>query len=145
MTTKSNDTPRNPNPRRKPMQAFFFLRSLARMSRRTAAAPLRRRFRAIRSAAYASMARAASPRCSWRRAVLARLLRQSRPLRAPLALPPRAVKPDGADELRRVVPGGEGMGFGRLLKETVDYVEALKLQVQLMQTMVAHHMEDDER
>ncbi|KAK9141099.1 hypothetical protein Scep_010780 [Stephania cephalantha] len=41
-----------------------------------------------------------------------------------------------SDELRRLVPGGEGMDFCRLLGETAHYIECLNTQVQVMQSLV---------
>ncbi|XP_062185426.1 transcription factor IBH1-like [Phragmites australis] len=83
--------PANPNPNRrrvtsaaddsasappsKRMLAFHFLRALSRIHSST---PVPRRTRTIRRAAYSSMARAASPRSAWSRA----LLRQVRVRRA---------------------------------------------------------------
>jgi hypothetical protein len=81
-TRPSPPTPRpNPNPNcrassaasdtasppSKRMLAFHFIRALARIHRST---PVPRRTRTIRRAAYASMARAASPRRGWSRALL---------------------------------------------------------------------------
>uniref|UniRef100_A0A0D3G171 IBH1-like N-terminal domain-containing protein n=1 Tax=Oryza barthii TaxID=65489 RepID=A0A0D3G171_9ORYZ len=51
----------------KHMLAFHFLRALSRIHRAT---PVTRRTRTIRRAAYSSMARAASPRRAWSRALL---------------------------------------------------------------------------
>ncbi|KAL6844432.1 hypothetical protein ACP4OV_026105 [Aristida adscensionis] len=91
--------PANPNPNRrtgasgaasasasaspsKRMLAFHFLRALSRIHR---AAPVPRRTRTIRRAAYTSMARAASPRRVWSRALLAQLrARRARSRRAVL-------------------------------------------------------------
>ncbi|KAG8043787.1 hypothetical protein GUJ93_ZPchr0458g22293 [Zizania palustris] len=83
MDTKSTPPPRPhqiPNPSRpdflacwaaaspsKPMLAFHFLRALSRIHGVTT---VRRRTRTIRRAAYSSMARAASPRRAWSRALL---------------------------------------------------------------------------
>ncbi|KAF8769145.1 hypothetical protein HU200_006641 [Digitaria exilis] len=81
--------PPNPNPNRgaapasgsaspssKRMQAFHFLRALARIHSTATTVP--RRTRTIRRAAYSSMARAANPRRAWSQA----LLRQVRVRRA---------------------------------------------------------------
>ncbi|KAF0890648.1 hypothetical protein E2562_004165 [Oryza meyeriana var. granulata] len=55
------------SPPSKHMLAFHFLRALSRIHRAT---PVTRRTRTIRRAAYSSMARAASPRRAWSRALL---------------------------------------------------------------------------
>jgi hypothetical protein len=133
------------------MLAFHFIRALARIHRST---PVPRRTRTIRRAAYASMARAASPRRSWSRALLQQI-RARRSRRAVLLLrrrvvsagppiageeapaPPRqAREPPRADALRRLVPGGDDMEYSRLLEETADYVRCLRAQVQLMQGLL---------
>ncbi|KAK9138593.1 hypothetical protein Sjap_009187 [Stephania japonica] len=41
-----------------------------------------------------------------------------------------------SDELRKLVPGGKGMDFCRLLGETAHYIECLNTQVQVMQTLI---------
>lgn len=102
MDTKGTPPPPNPNPNHpallasaspsKPMLAFHFLRALSRIHRAT---PAPRRTRTIRRAAYCSMARAASPRRAWSRA----LLRQVRARRS------RASSRRAALLRRRVVAG----------------------------------------
>lgn len=41
-----------------------------------------------------------------------------------------------ADELRRVVPGGESMDLFKLLEETAHYMKCLNTQVEVMQSIV---------
>ncbi|PKU73448.1 transcription factor IBH1 [Dendrobium catenatum] len=129
MNSKKKRTIANPNPRN-PMQAFHFLRSLSRINLSTA--PFHKRCRAIRRAAYASMARSASPNRAWSHAVLYHLhRRRHRPV------PEQArCKTDENDALRRLLPGGEAMDTCRLLEETIDYVQRLRTQVKLMQEIV---------
>ncbi|KAG0494992.1 hypothetical protein HPP92_005986 [Vanilla planifolia] len=130
-----NNNP-NPNPnRRKPMQAFHFLRLLSRLRLRPSPCSIRKRCRAIRRAAYASMARSTGTRRAWSRAVLCRLRRRVSPgsdLR-------RAVEIGSSSKsrlgLRRLVPGGEGMDLCSLLEETVDYMACLRAQVELMKAV----------
>ncbi|KAH0466729.1 hypothetical protein IEQ34_003967 [Dendrobium chrysotoxum] len=119
------------------MQTYHFLRSLAHINLTTPSSPLHRRSRAIRRAAYVSMARAASPRRMWTRAILSRLQlhRRARLLRRQRSYKKKAISTPH-DKLRRLVPGGEEMDFCRLLEETVDYAEFLSKQVRIMESVV---------
>ncbi|XP_040379313.1 transcription factor IBH1-like [Oryza brachyantha] len=108
---------------RKHMLAFHFLRALSRIHRE--ATPVTRRTRTIRRAAYSSMARAASPRRAWsrallgqararrsrammRRAVLVRRRRVVVPASArPPAAPPSPVSAAAAARADRIVAAGE--------------------------------------
>lgn len=77
------------------------------------------------------MAIAAGPRRAWSRALLrrpyGRRLRRRRNGR---------VRISRVEKLRRLVPGGEGLDFCRLLEETASYMQCLKHQVNLMQRLV---------
>ncbi|CAN6447568.1 unnamed protein product [Victoria cruziana] len=60
-----------------------------------------------------------------------RLLRQPQ---AAVAVPKKELRrPSRANALRRLMPGGQGKSFCRLLEEAADYIRALKVQVQVMQ------------
>ncbi|XP_020595503.1 transcription factor IBH1 [Phalaenopsis equestris] len=131
MNYKRKRTPANPNPRSS-MQAFHFLRSLSLINLRTAT--FHKRCRAIRRAAYASMASSTKPDRAWRHAVLSRLRRKARPVRVRVKARRRKAHHD--DALRRILPGGEAMDSSRLLEETIDYVQRLRAQVKLMQEIV---------
>lgn len=119
------------------MQSFHFLRSLSRINLSTVA--FHKRYRAIRRAAYASMARSANPSRAWRHAVLSRLRRRrrSQPVQVEACH-----KAHHVDALRRLLPGGEGMDFCRLLEETIDYVQSLRTQINLMQEVLGSEKDD---
>nr|QDF82410.1 transcription factor IBH1-like isoform X1 [Cymbidium goeringii] len=139
--THNKSTPSKPNPRKASMQTNNFLRSLARINLSRLSSPFRRS-RAIKRAAYVSMARTASPRRLWTRAILgrlqlrpqARLLHHRRTYKKAISTP--------HDKLRRLVPGGAEMDFCRLFEETMDYVEFLSKQVRIMEAIV-DVMEDE--
>uniref|UniRef100_A0A0D9WAN9 IBH1-like N-terminal domain-containing protein n=1 Tax=Leersia perrieri TaxID=77586 RepID=A0A0D9WAN9_9ORYZ len=88
----------------KQMLAFHFLRALSRIHRATAS-PVTRRTRNIRRAAYSSMARAASPRRAWSRAILgqARARRSRTLMRRAVMVRRRRV----AAAASRIAAGGE--------------------------------------
>uniref|UniRef100_A0A0E0KW89 IBH1-like N-terminal domain-containing protein n=1 Tax=Oryza punctata TaxID=4537 RepID=A0A0E0KW89_ORYPU len=97
----------------KHMLAFHFLRALSRIHRAT---PVTRRTRTIRRAAYSSMARAASPRRAWSRALLGQArARRSRTLmrravlvrRRVVAAPSPSPAPAAAARGVRIVAAGE--------------------------------------
>lgn len=48
----------------------------------------------------------------------------------------RPDEPTRAEMLRRLVPGGRSMEYCNLLEEAADYVQSLRAQVQLMQSLV---------
>ncbi|KAG0458187.1 hypothetical protein HPP92_023033 [Vanilla planifolia] len=126
----------NPNPRNA-MQAFHFLRALARLRTAASSASLGRRCRAIRRAAYSSMASASGRRRIWSRAVLRRGARRVSP--APCSRRTDGKREPGTtDELRRLVPGGEAMDFCTLLEETADFIDRLSTQVRLMGDIADH-------
>ncbi|KAL0924460.1 hypothetical protein M5K25_005291 [Dendrobium thyrsiflorum] len=143
---QNKNTSSNPNPRKASMQTYHFLRSLAHINLTTPLSALHRRSRAIRRAAYVSMARAASPRRMWTRAILGRLqlLRRGRLLRRQRSYKKKAISTPH-DKLRRLVPGGEEMDFCRLLEETVDYAEFLSKQVRIMESVVVMEAESKKK
>ncbi|KAL5216202.1 hypothetical protein ABZP36_007603 [Zizania latifolia] len=105
----------------KPMLAFHFLRSLSRIQGVT---PVRRRTRTIRRAAYSSMARAASPRRAWSRALLGQArARRSRTLtgralllrRRVTAAAPAPPSSPAARSARIIAAGGETSAAARPL------------------------------
>ncbi|KAG6509425.1 hypothetical protein ZIOFF_027415 [Zingiber officinale] len=90
------------------------------------------------------MVYSAGPRRAWSRALLRKLVRRRRgpprrrrgPPRRDLPRPAvisRRRRPVGGDRLevalRRVVPGGAGMEYCRLLEEAADYVKCLVMQL----------------
>ncbi|KAI0523083.1 hypothetical protein KFK09_005473 [Dendrobium nobile] len=135
---QNKNTSSNNNPRKASMQTYHFLRSLTQINLTRPSSPLLRRSRAIRRAAYVSMARAASPRRMWTRAILGRLqlLRRARLLRRRRNYKKKTTISTPHDKLRRLVPGGEEMDFCRLLEETADYAEFLSKQVRIMESVV---------
>ncbi|KAL6651884.1 hypothetical protein ACP70R_010809 [Stipagrostis hirtigluma subsp. patula] len=90
----------------KRMLAFHFIRALSRIHRAT---PVPRRTRTIRRAAYSSMARAASPRRVWSRALLAQLrARRARSRRAVLLRRRVAAAPAPSPDARINSAAGDG-------------------------------------
>ncbi|KAG6513175.1 hypothetical protein ZIOFF_023485 [Zingiber officinale] len=93
------------------------------------------------------MAYSAGPRRAWSRALLRKLVRRRRkPPRRDLPRPAAIIRrrrPVGGDRLevalRRVVPGGAGMEYCRLLEEAADYVKCLVMQ--LLRVFLAHTLE----
>ncbi|XP_074586677.1 transcription factor IBH1-like [Curcuma longa] len=150
MDSKSSSSLGNPNPNpniptprpSKSSVAIRFLRALS-LARHAASSSPSSRARRIRRAACACMAYSAGPRRAWSRALLRKLVRlrrhPRRDLRRPAAMSGRR-RPVGGDRLeialRRVVPGGGGMEYCRLLEEAADYVKCLVTQVRLMQSIV---------
>ncbi|KAM7264838.1 hypothetical protein ACFE04_002521 [Oxalis oulophora] len=105
------------------------------------------RYRRVKSAADKSLALAVrSRRVIWRRALLWRLKKQyyysSTRLRARIKTRGILIKKknnnylSSSDELRRLVPGGEGMDLCSLLKETAHYMKCLNTQVQVMTSVL---------
>lgn len=140
MDTKPS--PQNPNPNSTTM-AFHFIKALANIQQTSHAGGGRSRSRRINRAAYASMAIAAGPRRAWSQALLQRLRsRRSLPHhQRVLVIRRRKARVSGmpnrrVESLRRLVPGGKGMDFCCLLEETASFVQSLRDQVTLMQTIV---------
>ncbi|GAV70745.1 hypothetical protein CFOL_v3_14243 [Cephalotus follicularis] len=105
------------------------------------------RHRRIKSAADKSMALAVRSRRNWSRAVLARFRKKRRRHVLVRRITTCAMKKRGlenkksghkeashgqANELRRLVPGGEAMDLCSLLEETAHYLKCLNTQVQVM-------------
>ncbi|KAF8393934.1 hypothetical protein HHK36_020136 [Tetracentron sinense] len=119
-----------------------FLRALLRINknRPTSSSPkeICRRSRRIKSAAYVSMAYAVGPRRAWSRAVLSKVRKQAkdRALFRKVGYGAKRKRHDignepvreGADNLRRLVPGCETMGFCSLLDETAHFIKCLSTQ-----------------
>ncbi|KAI3450125.1 hypothetical protein Pfo_006790 [Paulownia fortunei] len=112
-----------------------------------------KRYHVIRAAACASMASAVGPRRAWSRAVLwkiknhtlhhsliykSRTQRFTRRKRVLKGNPRQDLGFGQEDDLRGLVPGGEEMGFCRLLSETAHYIKCLRAQVQVMTNILDH-------
>ncbi|CAL9152799.1 unnamed protein product, partial [Musa hybrid cultivar] len=111
----------------KPLMAAHFLRCLSRIQQTASNTSVASRSRRIRRAAYASMAYSAGHRRAWSRALLRKLrCRRARPVILPrrprIARPQVVIEIDRAEVLRKLVPGGTGMDYCRLLEETADYI-----------------------
>ncbi|KAJ8466634.1 hypothetical protein OPV22_029186 [Ensete ventricosum] len=124
----------------KPLMAANFLRCLSRIQQTATNSSVGSRSRRIRRAAYASMAYSAGHRRAWSWALLRKLrCRRVRPVILPrrprIARPQVVIEIDRAEVLRKLVPGGTGMDYCRLLEETADYIRCLATQVRLMQTV----------
>ncbi|KAL2470756.1 Transcription factor IBH1 [Abeliophyllum distichum] len=125
---------------------YRFARSLKKLNKnRPASQSMKetyRRYHMIRVASYASMASAVGPKRAWSRAVLWKI--RNRTLHRTLmkksrihVLRTRKVS-GNPNDLRKLVPGGEGMDFCRLLNETAHYIKCLRTQVQIMKNIVDH-------
>eukprot|EP00262_Sarcandra_glabra_P019859 TRINITY_DN770_c0_g2_i2.p1 TRINITY_DN770_c0_g2~~TRINITY_DN770_c0_g2_i2.p1 ORF type:complete len:159 (-),score=10.03 TRINITY_DN770_c0_g2_i2:163-639(-) len=143
---------RNPNSI-KPIFASNFLRALARINlhKPNSSYPsfrtILQRSRKIKLAAEASMASAVGSKKAWSRAVLQKL--RSRRARTNAPIKPKVFiskmskkkeaicatprEPSRANDLRRLVPGGEAMDFCSLLEEAADYILCLTTKVKVMQ------------
>lgn len=126
------------------IMALHFLGALSHIQKTTAHSTVVFRCHRIRCAAYTSMALSAGARSAWSRALLRGKLRR-RCLRkhAVVLQYPRKKEvklaegcQDGADVLRRLMPGGAGMGSAELFDETADYIRCLEVQVSLMRSIV---------
>ncbi|KAI4329912.1 hypothetical protein MLD38_028244 [Melastoma candidum] len=123
--------------------------------------------RSIKIAAYASMASVVGTRRAWSREVLRRIRHGGvrRISRRSSEFPVGWKEPgygkklkkeagmrrkagDGNEgcsirvtrkKLRRLVPGGEGMEFHRLLEETAHYIECLRTQVEVMRSIADYY------
>ncbi|KAM1458196.1 hypothetical protein ACFX13_036135 [Malus domestica] len=98
---------------------------------------IRRRYHKIKTAAYASMACAVGRRRAWSRALLWKIrnkacnggvVRRSIDSRSHYSIKKR-VQQNKVNELRKVVPGGEGMDTWSLLEETAHYMKCLTTQI----------------
>ncbi|KAK9747830.1 hypothetical protein RND81_02G017100 [Saponaria officinalis] len=93
-------------------------------------------YKKVKVAADASLASAVGPRRAWARSILLRARPGSRRLRRVLGRRRRA-EMGRAEELRRLVPGGEAMeDMQCLLDETLHYVMCLNTQVNVMRNIV---------
>ncbi|XP_073300676.1 transcription factor IBH1-like [Primulina huaijiensis] len=111
-----------------------------------------KRYRMVRTAAYASMASSVGPKRAWARALLRKIRNRkmcsnlmkrqgSRTdlLKKRTVLKPRNHREMGSEQensLRELVPGGEGMEFYRLLNETGHYIKCLRAQVKVMKNII---------
>lgn len=160
LTNRKNHCATHPNPNHtvhtptfhNSMQALHFIRALARISRPPPKSTTHScRTKQIRRAAYASMAYTSGSRRTWSRTMLRRLQQQhqhrhrqqlsrrSTVRRRVRVVTPAALRPDEptrAGTLRQLVPGGRSMDYCNLLEEAADYVQCLRAQVQLMQSLV---------
>ncbi|KAK6163979.1 hypothetical protein DH2020_000843 [Rehmannia glutinosa] len=164
MKTEKN-LPRNPSSI-KTRFAVKFLQAMNKMNKRknpsTSMAVKYKRYQFIRAAATSSMASAVGPRRAWSRAVLRKMRNHTAIHRFPMNNKTRTTRRfpitrrkrssilrgnprqeddlgfGQEDDLRGLVPGGQGMDFCRLLSETAHYIKCLKTQVQVM-TNVLHH------
>ncbi|XP_077251817.1 transcription factor IBH1-like [Tasmannia lanceolata] len=128
----------------KPILASRFIKSLSKINHHkpsSSYAAILSRSRRIKVAAEASMASAAGSKRAWSRAILRKLRARASgrvlgPPKVVLGKRKRGQEPSRADELRRLVPGGEAMDFCSLLDEAADYIRCLSTQVQVMENVV---------
>ncbi|RAL43388.1 hypothetical protein DM860_012529 [Cuscuta australis] len=124
-----------------------FLRSLENLSRRSSETTTRRtRYRKIKLAAYASMASAVGADHVWSRALLWKIRSRASLHRLPTkshgklrgrrrSRSEAGDDDDEAEELRKIVPGGDAMDMGLLLEETAHYIQCLASQVEIMRNI----------
>ncbi|XP_055812949.1 transcription factor IBH1-like isoform X2 [Solanum dulcamara] len=109
--------------------AYRFLRSLRKLNQHKKNNS-RKQYNRVKHAAYASMASAVGSKRAWSRALLWKI--QNRSLTRNLVKKKRKTydvsEETGFGELRKLVPGGEVMGFYNLLDETADYIKCLTSQ-----------------
>ncbi|KAI5565522.1 hypothetical protein BDE02_14G127900 [Populus trichocarpa] len=106
----------------------------------------------IKTAAYRSMARVVGPRKNWSRALLFKLRyrariqgaglrkrclvsKKKRVLRKENKVQVISREPSRADNLRKLVPGGDSMDICSLLDETAHYIKCLATQVKVMESI----------
>ncbi|KAL7124583.1 hypothetical protein ABFS83_14G058500 [Erythranthe nasuta] len=109
--------------------ALRFLRSMKKLMNKNNNTTYSRRYRAIRDAAYASMASVVGPNKAWSRALIGKRRERKN----------RVVRRGRKLVLRELVPGGESMDICRLLNETGDYIKCLRAQVQVMRKIVDNY------
>lgn len=156
LSPKMKNTPKNPNNPLKKKLAARFLTALNHLMTKNippspppSTAEKSRRHRAIRAAAYASMASSVGPRKAWSRALLKkirshkvvmmmnvhgktkRIRRRERRRRKPTRF-----GHEGLKDLSEVVPGGEAMDSCKLLNESGHYIMCLRAQVQIMRQIL---------
>lgn len=102
----------------------------------------------VKTAAYASMASAVGSKRAWSRALLSKIRnnRRNYKIRRESSSSSSSVvvkvkkpiiqNPSKAEELEKLVPGGETMDFCSLLDETAHYIKCLTSQVQIMRSIV---------
>lgn len=110
-----------------------------------------KRYHMIKMAAYASMASAVGSKRAWSRALLWKIrnkgLNRSFVKRSKIRAlrerstnlkqnPSREFGLEEADELRKLVPGGEVMDLLSLFEETGHYIKCLASQVQIMRNIL---------
>ncbi|XP_061960858.1 transcription factor IBH1-like [Populus nigra] len=106
----------------------------------------------IKTAAYRSMACVVGPRKNWSRALLFKLRyrariqgaglrkrclvsKKKRVLRKENKVQVISREPSRADNLRKLVPGGDSMDICSLLDETAHYIKCLATQVTVMESI----------
>lgn len=136
-----------------------FLRSLLKMKRSNRLGTgfqsneeiRKRNTQRIKTAADRSMARVVGPRKIWSRALLFKLRNRARiqvglrkrclvskkkkVLRKEKKVQVISREPNRADNLRKLVPGGDSMDICSLLEETAHYIKCLATQVKVMQSI----------
>ncbi|KAL9239645.1 hypothetical protein vseg_013948 [Gypsophila vaccaria] len=94
-------------------------------------------YRKVKVAADASLASAVGPRRAWARSILLRARPGSRRVMGRRKQRRMRAETGRAEELRRLVPGGEAMDdMQSLLDETLHYVTCLTTQVNVMRNIV---------
>lgn len=155
LSPKMKNTPQNPNnPLKKKLAARFHNALNHLMTKNIPPSPppstaeKSRRHRAIRAAAYASMASAVGPRKAWSRALLKKIRshkvvmmmnvhgKLTKRRRRERRRKPTRFGHEGLKDLSEVVPGGEAMDSCKLLNETGHYIMCLRAQVQIMRQIL---------
>lgn len=138
----------NPNPKNKhsikTRFTYRFLRTLKQVNTRYITArsnssTTARRSLEIKHAANMCMAATVGSKRAWSRAMLSKIRRrrQMRSRRLKLRNPRRIYCGESeTQELREIVPGGEGLDTRSLLDETAHYIKCLATQVEVMKDIL---------
>lgn len=142
----------NPNPKDKPSIktrfTYRFLRTLKKVNTRyitarSSSSSTARRSLEIKQAANMCMAATVGSRRAWSRAMLSKIRRRrqmrSRRFNKGKVGNPRRIycgEISETEELRGIVPGGEGLDTRSLLDETAHYIKCLATQVEVMKDIL---------
>ncbi|XP_057516678.1 transcription factor IBH1-like [Amaranthus tricolor] len=122
--------------------AIRFLRALKKIQiqektlNKNSGTELTQSYHKVKVAADVSMAATVGTKRAWSRAILSRIRYRRVVARRKKRAMGRYKSPSQAQELRRLVPGGEAMDIQCLLDETAHYIKCLTTQVKVMRSIV---------
>ncbi|XP_074335953.1 transcription factor IBH1-like [Apium graveolens] len=142
----------NPNPKNqhsiKTRFTYRFLRALKQVNTRyttarSSSSSSARRSLEIKQAANMCMAATVGSKRAWSRAMLSKIRRRRQMVRSrrlKIGNPRRRINSycgeSETEELREIVPGGEGLDTKSLLDETAHYIKCLSTQVEVMKDIL---------